>query len=196
MDMEKIIVKYLNIEASALEMEQLENWLENKANQRTYKSFVKTQYLIDRNFVPQAEAPIVLGESKKKQKSRSFAFLKYAAVFVAVILGGIFVFYNSGRGDTFNESNQITLELEDGSLEVMDGNGSSFSSGQSIILKEQQDKLVYKENASVSKKELKYNTLRVPFGKTFEVSLTDGSEIILNAGTELKYPVAFLEEGD
>ena len=196
MDMEKIIIKYLNNEASALEMEQLENWLEIKANQEKYKSFVKTQYLIDRNYVPKVKAPAVIGGAQKKKPTKSFAFLKYAAVFAAVILGGIFAYFNLENQNTFNESNQITLELEDGSLKVMDGNGNNFSSGQSVIHREEKNKLVYKENAKISGKELKYNILRVPFGKTFEVSLTDGSEIILNAGTELKYPVAFLEKGD
>ncbi|SHF73853.1 FecR family protein [Salegentibacter echinorum] len=196
MDMEKIIIKYLNNEASALEMEQLEKWLKVKANQEKYKSFIKTQYLIDRNYVPKAKAPAVIGETEKKRRSKSFAFLKYAAVFAAVILGGIFAYFNLENQNNFNESNQITLELEDGSLEVMDGDGSSFFSGEAVMLKEEQNKLVYKKSARVSKKELKYNTLRVPFGKTYEVSLTDGSEVTLNAGTELKYPVAFLEKGD
>ncbi|WP_079721519.1 FecR family protein [Salegentibacter holothuriorum] len=196
--MEKIIIKYLNKEASELEIQELDSWLEDEANQKTYKSFVKTQYLIDRNFVPKEQkAPIVMGGAKRQERNKkNFFFLKYAAVFAAFILGGIFAYYNITNQNNFRESNQITLELEDGTLEVMEGNEENFSLRQSIILNKEERKLVYKENTVSSNKELQYNTLRVPFGKTFEVKLTDGSEIILNAGTELKYPIAFFDEGN
>ncbi|WP_420603088.1 FecR family protein [Flagellimonas sp.] len=37
-----------------------------------------------------------------------------------------------------------------------------------------------------------YNTLTVPYGKTFELLLSDGTKAHLNAGSSLKYPVQFL----
>ena len=40
---------------------------------------------------------------------------------------------------------------------------------------------------------LHYNTLKVPHGKTFGITLSDGSKVTLNAGSELKYPVQFIE---
>ncbi|WP_289023991.1 FecR family protein [uncultured Salegentibacter sp.] len=196
--MEKIIIKYLNNEASSMEIEKLNKWLEDEKNRNTYKSFVKTQYLIDRNFAPQQnKAPQVIGGIKKqKSVKRNFSFLKYAAVFAAIILGGLFIYYSTNGVNNVRQSNQITLELEDGTLEVIDGDKEIFSSGKSRIVKDEKHKLVYKDNTISTANELQYNTLRVPFGKTFELRLTDGSEIILNAGTELKYPVAFLDEGN
>lgn len=41
---------------------------------------------------------------------------------------------------------------------------------------------------------LEYNILTVPYGKTFQLKLADGSHVVLNAGTKLKYPVSFLGE--
>jgi ferric-dicitrate binding protein FerR (iron transport regulator) len=38
-----------------------------------------------------------------------------------------------------------------------------------------------------------YNTLTVPHGKRFELKLSDGTQVNLNAGTSLKYPIKFLE---
>ena len=39
--------------------------------------------------------------------------------------------------------------------------------------------------------ELVYNELTVPYGKNFELVLSDGSHIYLNAGSKLRYPVQF-----
>jgi ferric-dicitrate binding protein FerR (iron transport regulator) len=37
-----------------------------------------------------------------------------------------------------------------------------------------------------------YNTLTVPYGKRFDLLLSDGTQVTLNSGTSLKYPVQFL----
>ncbi|QTD39157.1 DUF4974 domain-containing protein [Polaribacter batillariae] len=38
-----------------------------------------------------------------------------------------------------------------------------------------------------------YNTLNVPYGKTFELRLSDGTVVHLNAGSSITYPVEFIE---
>ena len=38
-----------------------------------------------------------------------------------------------------------------------------------------------------------YNTLKIPYGKKFEVQLSDGTIVHLNAGTSLRYPVQFVK---
>ena len=40
---------------------------------------------------------------------------------------------------------------------------------------------------------LTYNTLTVPYGKRFEVVLSDGTHVFLNSGTSLRYPVNFIK---
>ena len=41
-----------------------------------------------------------------------------------------------------------------------------------------------------------YNTLKVPYGKRFDVVLSDGTHVFLNSGTSLRYPVQFLKGFD
>ena len=53
------------------------------------------------------------------------------------------------------------------------------------------EKLVYMKNTTVE--ELVYNTLTVPYGKRFNISLSDGTQILLNSGTSIKYPVKFIQ---
>lgn len=40
---------------------------------------------------------------------------------------------------------------------------------------------------------LVYNTIKIPYGKKFEVQLSDGTLVHLNAGTSLRYPVQFVK---
>ncbi len=90
-------------------------------------------------------------------------------------------------------NNAITLELEDGSLRIIEENGSVLLTDKNGIVLGQQigNGLVYSNNEEVD--ELRYNKLTVPFGKTFELKLSDGSKVHLNSGSSLKYPVKFLK---
>src|SRR5699024_4461413 len=42
-----------------------------------------------------------------------------------------------------------------------------------------------------STSKLVYNTLWVPYGKQFKLELSDGTHIVLNSGTQIKYPIHF-----
>jgi hypothetical protein len=46
---EKILTKYLNNQASISELEELEKWLEDDANEKHFIEYVKVNYLIDLN---------------------------------------------------------------------------------------------------------------------------------------------------
>ena len=48
-NIENSIVKYLNSEASIIEMEELETWLEDDKKVDVFKDYVKLNYLIDIN---------------------------------------------------------------------------------------------------------------------------------------------------
>ncbi len=48
-------------------------------------------------------------------------------------------------------------------------------------------------NSTVGQKEIQYATVQVPYGSKSSVLLPDGSEVTLNAGSELTYPTNFSE---
>ncbi|MEM8927267.1 MAG: FecR domain-containing protein [Bacteroidota bacterium] len=88
----------------------------------------------------------------------------------------------------------ITLELEDGVIQIIKENGEIkvLDKNGNIVGKQDGNRLDYSD-AKTTNEELTYNTLTIPYGKRFELLLSDGTKVHLNAGSSLKYPVRFLE---
>ena len=79
-----------------------------------------------------------------------------------------------------------------------------LADGNSLNLKEKKmDSIVQKSNIQIANnhimydtartaREIAYNTLIIPAGFTYNVTLADGTEVTLNAGSRLKYPEEFV----
>ncbi|WP_016988186.1 FecR family protein [Flavobacterium sp. ACAM 123] len=204
----KIIGKYLDSDASEAEVEQLMKWLKKKSNQVIYKDFIQTKLLIDNKYKSFAyqEASIAFLEEIKlmkrnKIKKRCSHWLKYAAIFIALLGFGYF-FMNQNRAlpiienDSVIAKDAITLELENGDVKIINSNGEEkvVSKTGEVIAEHKGDILNYgKENSS---KKLVYNTLTIPNGKKFQVVLSDGTTVHLNVGSSFKYPEHFIDTGN
>ncbi|MEX0313713.1 MAG: FecR family protein [Allomuricauda sp.] len=134
---------------------------------------------------------------KTINKPTKIRFWRYASVAVVVLSIGLGYLYKeeifpSNPIDAV-PSDQITLQLEDGSTKVIseEDHIQILSSSGSVVGKQSGKLLVY-ENATESESVV-YNTLNVPYGKRFELQLSDGTRVHLNAGTSLKYPINFIE---
>jgi len=93
----------------------------------------------------------------------------------------------------FNPENAITIQLEDGSVKIIEDNGTAKITDKNgtVLGSQKGNRLVYnKKNKGGT---LVYNTITVPYGKTFQLQLSDGTQAHLNAGSSLKYPVKFLK---
>lgn len=204
-NIQKLIIKYLNKQATYTERNELDLWLENLDNYEVFKAYVKTNYLINLNmdkFDADESKELLLNlisKEKKVYKLRKYTrAMKYAAV--AVIFLGIGYFYQLGLFSNSIEitspTENITLELENGNIEIINEDGSSkIVDGQGNILGSQNGtQLVYNDNNHLET--LVYNTLKVPYGKRSKVYLSDGTVVNLNAGTSLKFPVKFIEGKD
>lgn len=201
--MKELIAKYLTNNISDEEKASLYTWLNEPENQKIFKKYVKDNNLL--NFtnteVNTAKAfdqvltkidsiPI----SRKRQLPQ---WLRYAAVFVGLLMFsyGVYVVVFNNKPETVLP--QITLQLADGSIQILDENQTKMiidKNGQKIV-NHQFNKLSYKQE---SKKEgtIVYNELTVPYGKKFQLVLSDGTHIFLNSGTKLKYPKAFSSKGN
>ncbi|WP_161554435.1 FecR family protein [Sinomicrobium soli] len=118
--------------------------------------------------------------------------LKYAAVFAGMIsLVYLFrVMLVSSREPGIAEDS-IQLKTGDDRIEVIDqaGHQQIVSASGKVIAEQQGNKIRYE--ADVQADELVFHELRIPYGKIFEIELSDGTSIHLNSGTHIKYPVRF-----
>ncbi len=132
--------------------------------------------------------------------------LKYAAIFIGGVVASI-SFYNwhTSRNQDIDPTldlgkDRIILTQADGSKKVLSEEQGSemvmFDNDGNPIGVQKGKVLDYSQDGTKStEKELVYNELMVPLGKRFDVILSDGTKVSLNAGTHMKYPIAFPAKG-
>lgn len=88
--------------------------------------------------------------------------------------------------------NRAVLTLANGQQVVLTGahNGNIARQGNVVINKTADGKIAY-AGVSSANGPTQYNTITTPRGGQYRVTLADGSEVLLNAESSLKYPVNF-----
>ena len=133
-----------------------------------------------------------IGSSQKAKRKSSQSYLKYVAIFV--VLTGIVIYFQSNKEtpvlDITDES--VVLKLGNNEIKKIDSKSQqSIADKNGEVIGTQsgaQLTYLYKDNI----RELVYNEIMVPKGKKFELVLSDGTFVHLNAETTLKYPVNFI----
>lgn len=201
---ERLIVKFITNQASQEEIEILTEWLKEEQHQVVFKEFVKTNYAIDAsmNTFDSVEVVKQLSERIKKennvfQKRRFTSYYKYAAILI-VVLGSFYFYKNSSsfqskQNVVVPRQDEIVLQLDNESAKTIDtAETTNVTDKQGKIIGTlKKNRLIYSKNYSSS--QLVYNTLRIPYGRKFEVQLSDGTIVHLNSGTSLRYPVQFVK---
>ncbi len=130
-------------------------------------------------------------------------FLRYAAILVPMImLAGIsWYFLNTSASRDFAQldetiipgSQKATLVLSDGDvIDLEDKSITTEMKQGNTRINNQQNSLTYSEDVPDEQHQpLVYNELITPNGGNYRLVLADGTEVILNAGSSLKYPVSF-----
>jgi transmembrane sensor len=97
------------------------------------------------------------------------------------------------KNDAAPGSHQAILTLGNGTTVALHQvqNGVLTQEGGTNIRKADSSLLTYEANPHLPATGVTYNILTTPLGGTFRVQLPDGSKVWLNAGSSLKYPVAF-----
>ncbi|RXG15959.1 FecR family protein [Leeuwenhoekiella aestuarii] len=198
-----ILIKKLNGSLNPKEAVLFDNWINQSIeNKKFYEKLLllksqggDLQELQNLDTHKAWEAVLNKVESRKTivqmPVRRKLSFWHYAAVAaVAGILITLNFLYRPFK-DVTDYSNTLSIETEDGAIEVIDSERTIklFDKAGSQIASQQADTLSYK--FSQAKKEIAYNTLNVPNGNTFTLKLGDGSVVRLNAGSRLTYPVNF-----
>ena len=114
----------------------------------------------------------------------------YAAAVFLVFATAVFLVRQYSQSKLVDFSNQITLEMGDGEFIVL-GNSDEKQlvevNGERIAFAED-GVLVYESNSL----QAQTHQLKVPYGKTFQVKLSEGTQVHLNAGTSFSYQTSYL----
>lgn len=212
----KLVVKLINGELTASEQASLDEWISaDPANS------ILLEKLLDRNLWENEVAQMNSFNTEKaleevlqrlhtegKSDSRSGWFSRplwkfvAAAAVILVVFAIVFKRYDS-KGtaenlqvksrDTTEQNDKVMLTLSDGSkVDIASLANGTLKQGQATV-SNQDNGLTYKvdgvsqENSSSTA----FNTLTVPMGKQYQITLPDGTEVWLNSKSSLTYPVAF-----
>jgi len=122
----------------------------------------------------------------------------YSVAAIFAIMFSVGYFYYTGLPSSNEESvlplseEVITLKLDNGEVKVIsEKNNEQIVNASGLVVGTQNGNVIAYEN-NISEDKLTYNTLTVPYGKRFQIVLSDGTKVHLNAGTSLKYPVKFI----
>lgn len=152
------------------------------------------------NIVSQLQRPLDAVEDSKKPKLRFLkhrtVILKYAAIVIISLSVGFFYYQkNYPAKSTFVISEEaITLQLENGDIQVIkeDGTTQVVDATGNVVGRQKGNILEY--GNTIAKDSLVYNIIKIPYGKRFELKLSDGTNVHLNSGSTLRYPVRFVKD--
>ena len=140
-------------------------------------------------------------EKRRSGESRQliFGLLKYAAVALLFFSIGALLFYRQNQFDQQLYSQKLAEPVPENAAKLIRASGKDILlRGNKPILQYQSNgKLVVNNDTISSEKpktaiETAMNQLIIPYGKTSELTLSDGTKVFLNAGSRLVYPENFM----
>jgi len=202
---EIIIIKYFSQSANMDDLDILNKWIEDPENQLIFQEYVKTHFAItlamnnpDIKTVRKVLLKEIRKEKKKTYPYRLTVVMKYAAIAILFIGIGFLlqknVFNdNSDKRVILQGKDEITLKLGNGNIKIIAADGTSkiYDENGKVVGQQNGKDLVYTANGESGK--LVYNTLNIPNGKRFNITLSDGTLVHLNAGSSITFPVQFLK---
>ena len=202
LNFEDLIIKYLNQNTSVEDLKTLLVKLKEKENVKLFKSYIKTNYysLYVLNDIDRKDIIKVIKNKidLERKNSKRIDFVKksfqYAALFILVL--GLGYYIKSTQQNIVVEekivpkADDIVLETENGEQLILEKEEKSVKIDSKINLLQKSNKLVYDKDLEIET--LIFHSLKVPYGKRFDIVLSDNSKVYLNSGSILRYPVKFL----
>ncbi len=157
------------------------------------------------------DVPAAMARNVKRKKGLVRRLMPYAAAVLLVLASAlIYFFVIPGRGDKelaqvppslpplhdlAPGGNRAILTLDDQSTVILDSasNGVITQQGNIVVRKLENGLLAYTINGREITENDKafYNTIRTPRGGQYQVTLSDGTKVWLNAASSLRFPVVF-----
>lgn len=209
-ELEIIIQKYLDGEFNEEELNILIRAFSEEDIRAQFEKSVEVNYMVSMKYKEAGSKAAYLDFLSRIQAQRTIVnrvrrrttvIFKYAAVFIALIgLGYFFLVQQEIQEEPSPllqiEEKAITLQLDNGEIRIIDENGLTqvLDKDGNRVATQKEDKITYSGDSEAE--ELVYNELNIPYGKKFQIELSDGTIVYLNSGSSLKYPVNFIKGKD
>ena len=211
-------MQYADNKASAEEVEEMLALLKSAESDDALKDLIfDERHMLEKNVtVPGKHLdqmwPAIMSATTRREKKQLFSnsFLKMAASFIIFIAGAGIVFHYFSRNKKIDYpvsavtqpshpwldippgTDKALLKLANGTAINLDSlqNGVTIQQGNAVITKLGRGLLAYKTGNENNGKVL-YNTITTPAGGKYEILLSDGSKVWLNAASSLHFPAIF-----
>lgn len=189
--------KYLNGKCTVEEEELLEHFLESYQDDRNDWSDLDFNETIKEQVWERLKSRVGTKGKVGVRKLYGISWLKYAAVFIGMTFAFTAYYLSNFPEEELKkiEDEMIVLQTGKGKNNLNENSAGEITdeSGK-VIAYQHKGVLTYKMDSTI--KDIVYNEISVPKGKTFKLVLSDGTKVHLNAGTRLKFPVNFLPDGN
>lgn len=190
---------------------QLQHWLnESEQNKAVYERLLDEDALVhelkELEKIDKEKAfrkiEQIIAEEKPKTIKLFPRYIKYAAAIAAIAIGSYFIIHRNVE-PAKQDIAQVVINHGVQKAILVTDNGSEIqldSSGVKQIVKDDMANVVqsgstlsYNRTDSFKAEPVAvaYNTLITPRGGEYKLILSDGTEVMLNSGSKLRYPVVF-----
>lgn len=207
--LQNLIEKYNNQTATQEEKTQLEEWYatvngESPELRSDERSALKDN--IYSSVITSIKNEDVAETEYRKPKIRYLKFVS-AAVFVAVLFGGVLIYLQHTNQTTLSNSsinlnkhrlkpggNNAVLKLADGTELILNqtANGQIANQSGVKITKTKSGELIYTFLSNSKPESFQNNTVSTPRGGQYHLILVDGTGVWLNAASSITFPTAFV----
>ena len=136
-----------------------------------------------------------------KIRSISRIILKYVAILIPFIFAIWFISQNSREIETETKlasaeiqpgTSKAILKLADGTIVNLEEEKKIIAEYNGTIISNKTKEIVYQSSSNnIKSQEIQYNTIEIPRGGEYQLTLSDGTKVWLNSETKIKYPVNF-----